>query len=258
MDTQRVRRILSRDPVWGAYALGDLAPERLGFARWYATPRDTALVLVYEEFETPILFTFGDASAVSPLLDSISLPRKLLLQVRPDIVPLIAAHGFDVTKTSMLRMVLARAAAPSPRAELLTTASAAELADLYADGAETGESPDFFHASMLAGGTFFGIRAGGKLAAAAGTHLVCEQEGVAAIGNVYTHRAWRNIGFAGECVASVTAELGRRGIRVQVLNVSKKNMTAIRVYRRLSFTPHCEFFEGVAHKVVPNSSAAIR
>jgi predicted GNAT family acetyltransferase len=72
------------------------------------------------------------------------------------------------------------------------------------------------------------------------------EEGVAAVGNVYTRRARRGQGLAGRLTSAVTLELLRRNIPVVGLNVSQGNFAAIRVYERLGFAIYCEFVEGPA------------
>jgi predicted GNAT family acetyltransferase len=82
--------------------------------------------------------------------------------------------------------------------------------------------------------------------AAAGTHLAVPEEGVAAVGNVYTRRDRRGRGLAGRLTGAVVEALGRMNIPVVALNVSRQNAAAIRVYERLGFAIHCEFVEGPA------------
>jgi ribosomal protein S18 acetylase RimI-like enzyme len=97
---------------------------------------------------------------------------------------------------------------------------------------------------MVDDGVFFGVCEGGEILAAAGTHLYAPGEGAAAMGNVYTHSAWRGRGL-GRIVTCATlgalAELETVG-----LNVRAENAAAIRVYESLGFRKHCEFFEGLA------------
>jgi predicted GNAT family acetyltransferase len=44
---------------------------------------------------------------------------------------------------------------------------------------------------------------------------------------------------------AVVEELLRRGIRTIALNVHVGNAAAMRVYGRLGFVPHCEYYECV-------------
>ena len=136
--------------------------------------------------------------------------------------------------------------APIDGVTRLGPADAEDLERLYRDGDESGEAPDFYFRSMIDLGVFFGIRYGGELASAAGTHLMSEAESVAGIGNVYTRRDCRGQGFGARVTSAVVAELTSKSIDTIALNVSCENKAAARVYERLGFTRHCDYFEGVA------------
>ena len=82
-------------------------------------------------------------------------------------------------------------------------------------------------------------RQGGEtppLRAVAGTHLVAPAWGVAAVGNVYVHPAWRGRGYGALVSSAVTADLLQRGLLV-VLNVDQDNPAAIQL---VSTTGLCE------------------
>ena len=120
------------------------------------------------------------------------------------------------------------------------------LRALYEDGRESREEPDFFMASQLGDGTFFGIRDEGRLVAAGGTHLYSASESVGAIGNVYTRRSDRGRGYAAAIVAAIVERLLELDTATIGLNVRAANAGAIRLYERLGFTVHRQFFEGRA------------
>ena len=71
-------------------------------------------------------------------------------------------------------------------------------------------------------------------------------QSVAAVGNIYTRRDRRCRGLAAQATAAVLEELLRRGIETIVLNVSRTNTGAERVYERLGFRRYCGYFEGRA------------
>jgi predicted GNAT family acetyltransferase len=151
----------------------------------------------------------------------------------------------------MWRMTLDPAAfCPVPhRARRLSLADLPALETLFADGVPHGEAPDFFNAAMLADGVFFGLFEGPALVAAAGTHLVAPQEGVAAIGNVYTRRDRRGRGLAAQVTSAVAADLlGQSPAPLVALNVNQANAAALRVYERLGFRRYCAFYEGLAQR----------
>ncbi|MGA2329644.1 MAG: GNAT family N-acetyltransferase [Bryobacteraceae bacterium] len=251
-DPAAIRSILSTDPAWSVYALGDLAPGFFEHCVWFQPPDGApALALLFSGFSTPVLFTLGEAAAVASMLDEIEGQPALYLHVRPEIVPVLATRYRIVELKEMLRMVLDQPAyrpVPIEGAVRLGPADLGELARLYDDGKETGEAPDFFFLSMLQDGVFFGIREAGGLVAAAGTHLAVPSEGVAAVGNVYTRRDRRGRGLAARTTSAVVNELLRMNLRTIALNVGRNNEAAIRVYERLGFLRYCTYYEGLARR----------
>jgi len=259
-DPAAVRARLNTDRPWSAYALGDLAPALAGRTEWHLGP-DGALLLLYRAFETPVLFTLGGPAGLAPLLAEILAPDasagvaaepKLYLSIQPDILPLIKA-AYDVThESAMWRMTLTAAdfSPPATSAVRLGLAAMPDLTALFADGQAAGEAPDFFDADMVAHGVFYGVYEGGALVAAAGTHLVVPEEGVAAIGNVYTRRDRRGRGLASQVTGAVAAALLTHTppLDLLALNVNQANAAAVRVYARLGFRRYLPFYEGLAHR----------
>ncbi|MGE5644862.1 MAG: GNAT family N-acetyltransferase [Acidobacteriota bacterium] len=246
-DRAALRAILKQDPRWNLYALGDLAPGYFERCQWRAS--GSAVLLLYRAVTPPVLFATGEPDAVAPLLDRID-EQAVYLHVRPRIADLIAPRCATIDVRPMWRMALEPSAfrpeSGAAPAERLGAADAGAIERLYADGAATGESPDFFFAPMVEAGVFYGVREQGELIAVAGTHLAEPSEGVAAIGNVYTRRDRRGRGLAGALTSAVTCELLRLGVETVGLNVIQKNTAAVRVYERLGFERYCDFVEGVA------------
>lgn len=258
-DVDRIRAILARDRVWSVYALGDLSPKLFPECRWFVSQDDAGLVLLYGLGEAPVLFAAGPPEAVAPLLDEAG-PESACLSIPPDLLPEVEARWEVRGLARMWRMVLNPA--ELRRAEGISTlATPAEgslalrrldmgdvttLGHLYDDGRETGEIPDFFRLSMVREGVFIGVFHNDELVAVAGTHLVVPEEGVGAIGNVYTRRDWRGRGLATRTVAAVAEELLRLGVTTIGLNVDQTNEPAIRAYRAAGFRIHGPFYEGVA------------
>jgi len=248
-DRDAIRAILRADARWSLYALGDLAPVYWGCSEWYV-PSDgaPAVLLLYRAVTPPVLFAAGAPEAVALLAAEAAEPA-VYLHVQPANADVLEGRYRFVDRRPMLRMMLDRSRYRPELADdvvRLGTADAARVEKLYADGRETGESPDFFFPSMLDRGVFFGFEEAGDLVAAAGTHLSVPEEGVGAVGNVYTRRDRRGRGLAGRLTSAVTEELLCLDIRLVGLNVSRRNLAAIRVYERLGFVTHCEFVEGPA------------
>lgn len=249
-DPTAIRKILETDRCWAVYALADLAPEYRESARWHvAAEGRPALLLVYRGFEPPVLFAHGAAADLAPLLPEIADVPVLYLSVRWEVAELLRANGYETPEEKRMWRMVAGRGHFEPRAHTavrLEPADYTALASLYQDGDAAGESPPFFDAGMLRHGVYYGIREGGAIVAAAGTHVVAEGESVAAIGNVYTRRDHRGRGFGAQVSGAVTAELLRSGVRTVVLNVDEGNAAAMRVYQRLGFERYCKYREGIA------------
>ena len=235
---EQIRHLIGRDPRWGVYALGDLSPRMFPKCEWF-TPD---LTMVLHDYGTCILFAHGTGS-IREALGSVSWPVHL--QVQADALDEIKRHALISAEKTMVRMAWDGGdVRTDPRARRLTTADVPALERLYADGASTGESPDFFYDSMVTDGVFFGVEESGGLVAAAGTHLVSREEGATAIGNVYTRRDRRGRGLSRIVTSSVLHEL--QDLPTIGLNVRADNAAAIRVYESLGFVKHCHFTEALA------------
>ena len=250
-DRSTVRRILNRDRAWAAYAIGDLAPGFIDHCEW-RTPADAddALLLVYNGFTPPIAFAMGDAPALARLFREAQAP-ELSLHIQPPALPALRSAYEPTFLTHMHRMVVdASSFTPVPHADVRTIGEHdvdAVLA-LYQDGHRRGEGPAFFSPAMLGQGSFRGVWQDGTLIAVAGTHLYSREEGVCAIGNVYTHSDCRGRGLAARVTSAVVAQALHDAIPTIVLNVGAGNVAAQRVYERLGFTLYCEFLEGEARR----------
>lgn len=239
-----VRALLEQDPYWSLYALGDLDPQRVCHARFFAAPPHIGLL--YEQFEIPILFALGDAGV---LFRTMPLPDRCYLQVQADALAYIERSHTVSPLRPALRMRLENQRfqpVPSPDCRRLTIEDLPQIERLYADGEATGESPDFFYPLMVQEGVFVGRYVDGSLVSVAGTHLLGETAAVAAIGNVYTHRGYRRRGYAAETTSAVASLLIESGFHRIGLNVYTGNAGAQRVYRELGFVEHCRYFEGLA------------
>jgi predicted GNAT family acetyltransferase len=77
--------------------------------------------------------------------------------------------------------------------------------------------------------------AASELVAAAGAQVVSHREGVAAIGNIFTHPEFRGQGLAQIVTSAVVAALQAAGIATIGLNVKDGNAAAAKAYERVGF-----------------------
>jgi ribosomal protein S18 acetylase RimI-like enzyme len=249
-DRDEIRRILNLDPIWAAYPLGDLSPSHFAHCEWRR--HGDAFALVFRRYEIPILWATGGGPDLARILHEVGEEPRLDLQVRPEALAVLEER-YQWQHLKTMRRMAVRPAAFRPGAskhgvERLSMQSLPDVERLYADGASDGTSPDYFFPSMLAEGVFFGVRLNGELVSIAGTHVLAMDEGVAAVGNVYTRRDCRGQGYGTAAASAVVNGLFGMGIGIAALNVNVENGAAIRVYESLGFRAHCQFREGAAER----------
>ena len=249
-DLHRIRAALDRDRAWSAYAIGDLAPERLEYCSWYAPDDDAdTLVLLYRGFTPPILFATGDPARLSPIFTELHA-TTISLHLLPEVVDALQPAYTATDITPMWRMAVSaatfRPAAAHDDVVPLNSSHEGAVGALFADARGSGEEPSFYQPSMLADGSFRGIWEGPDLVAVAGAHLFSSALGVCTIGNVYTRRDRRRRGLGARVTSAVVRNALANAIPTIVLNVNQTNDAARRVYEQLGFRVHCAFVEGMA------------
>lgn len=133
-----------------------------------------------------------------------------------------------------------RSAAPVRDERIVELASddLVELQALY----DSDPGAAFFLRHMLADESYVGIRIEGELVAAAGTHVLSESRGVAAIGAVYTRPGHRGRGLGRAVTAGAIERIADR-IEVIGLNVAADNAPARRIYESIGFAEIIEYEE---------------
>ena len=260
-DLAQVRRLLSADRVWAAYALADLQPEYAANCRWMtATTADgDAVALIYRGFDPPVLFTLGEPQALAAILAVADLPHSIYLTIGEEHFPVVSHHYAVEEVRPMRRMALADPQTAVPSGELaaarqtitptrLTWASTPDVLQLLAQGGPF--APDAFSPLQIESGVFYGHYAGQELLAVGGTHIVDFAGGAAAIGNMYTHPAYRRRGYSAAILRAIVRELIERGVTNIVLNVDQRNPGAEALYLAHGFIVHVPYIEGLGNRNV--------
>jgi GNAT superfamily N-acetyltransferase len=246
-DRAMLRAFLESDRLLAAYALCDLDDREFPRTRWGVATvagRPTAVVLQYAGYAPQPIFVMGDNDGIAAILASIIKPRSAYLAALRDNLPAVEACYRVDPGPEMVRMWVDRARfrpCRGPVQRLLPT-DVGELNRLYQLGFAS-----WLPAGAIADGLYYGIRAGGQLVAAAGTHVISPSARLAVVGNVMTHADHRNRGYATAATGAVTEELLRFCDQV-VLNVRADNAPALAAYRRLGYEPHVLFEERLIHR----------
>lgn len=233
-DVDSVRAHLKKTPAYSAYALAYLDKQLFPLADFYEArcgDRE-ALIMHGRGGLGPSTVTLGDTALVGQLLSLHPGPRQAFVTCEPQHVDTVLTTHNVWRPQTMVRMQLKRKdfnpPPTNPAVRLLIEADAAELNRLY------NEESVRYTGLQIVEGIYYGAFHRGRLVAAAGTHIYSRLEGVAVIGNVFTHQDFRGRGLGTAVTAAVAAHL-MDSCDLIVLNVDPANRTARHVYSQLGF-----------------------
>jgi ribosomal protein S18 acetylase RimI-like enzyme len=249
-DRVLLREYLERDRLFAAYAICDLGEREFPRTRWgvaIAGDRPVAVAMEYGGLTPQPLFVMGDSDGIAAILKDIVRPRAAYVAAKRQSLPAVAQHYRVEPGPEMIRMWVDRSTfqPTMARVERLLPVEVGELNRLYQLGFAA-----WLPATAVAEGVYYGIRVNGRLVAAAGTHVINRDAGLAVVGNVLTQADHRGRGYAKAVTSAVTAELLRACDEV-VLNVRADNPPAIAAYRRLGYQEHCRFEERLVRRQTP-------
>jgi ribosomal protein S18 acetylase RimI-like enzyme len=249
-DRALLRAFLERDRLFAAYAICDLDEREFGKTRWGVSRAAGEPIAVALEYSGPTpqpLFVMGRLDGITAILRDVIRPRIAYCAALPESMPAISQLYRVEPGPSMVRMVVDRDRfQPFPAdVQRLTALDSGALNRLYQVGFAS-----WLPAAAVANGIYYGMRVGGKLVAAAGTHVISPTARLGVVGNVLTHADHRGRGYATAVTGAVTAELLRACDQV-VLNVRSDNPPAMAAYRRLGYVEHVRFEERLIHRIGP-------
>jgi RimJ/RimL family protein N-acetyltransferase len=243
-----LREFLERDRLFAVYAICDLEDGEFGRTKWgvaFDGPEPVAVALEYTGLTPQPLFVMGRSEGIEAILREVVRPRAAYIAALSESLPAIENQYRVDPGPPMVRMWVDRARfQPYPAdVQRLFPSDIGDLNRLYQLGFAS-----WLPSSSIANGVYYGIRVGGKLVAAAGTHIISRGARLAVVGNVLTHVDFRGRGFATAVTGAVTAELLRTCDHV-ALNVRSDNPPALQAYRRLGYAEHVRFEERLAHRL---------
>lgn len=246
-DRALLRGILESDRLFAAYAICDLDEEEFPRTRWGVALEGAGPVAVCMEYgglSPQPLFVMGSPQGVSAVLGQVVRTRVAYLAAMPELVPSVERHYRVDPGPPMVRMWVDREhfRPQAGEVERLDERDVGDLNRLYELGITA-----WLPSEAVARGVYFGVRSGGRIVAAAGTHVISREAGLAAVGNVFTHRDHRGRGLAKLVTSAVTEEL-LGYCRHVVLNVRSDNPPALSAYAALGYREHVRFEERLVHR----------
>ncbi|MEP7215234.1 MAG: GNAT family N-acetyltransferase [Anaerolineaceae bacterium] len=251
-----IRSLLLPRIEYTAYALGQLEPALFPRTRWFWArgSSGTGLVLHSRGGLGDASFVMGDPDAVAAILSIHPGPPQTYATCQPQHLETLREVYRLASQQPMIRMAV-RANTFVPEKQLnpieLTGLDIRRINSLY--GSEGG--PSYYIPEHIDSGVYRGIVAEGRLVAVAGTHVVSRQEGVAVVGNVFTHPAYRGRGYATAATSAVTQTLLSYCEHV-VLTVDPTNSPAVAAYAKLGYREVCQLVEASAARKDPSGVAA--
>ena len=250
-DRTALRAFLERDRLFAAYAVADLDEREFSRTRWAIATAGDEPIAVGVEYSGPTpqpLFLMGRDDGIAAILRDVLRPRLAFIAVAHQALPTVASFYKLDPGPAMIRMTVDRASFrpyPMPEVVRMHPSDVVDLNRLYQLGFAA-----WLPAGSVEEGIYYGIHAGGRLVAAAGTHVVSREGRIGVVGNVLTHESYRNRGFAKAVTAAVTEELLGWCDDV-VLNVRSDNPPAMAAYAGLGYREHCRFEERLVRRSAP-------
>jgi RimJ/RimL family protein N-acetyltransferase len=250
-DPARVRELLRPRVEYTAYALGQLDPALFPRAKWYRATGDTGqgLVLHSRGGLGEATFVMGDPGAIEAILSVYPGPPQTYITCQPHHLAALKGIYRLASQQPMIRMAVNRESFQpvySVQPVVLTGSDVRRVNALYS----TEGGPSFYVSDHIDTGVYRGVVVDGRLVAIAGTHVVSRTEGVAVVGNVFTHPAYRGKGYATVATSAVTQTLLGFCDHV-VLTVDPQNRPAVRAYQRLGYSEVCQLVEASAGRRDP-------
>jgi ribosomal protein S18 acetylase RimI-like enzyme len=244
-DREAIRRFLESRPAYAAYALAQLEPHLFPLSRWWLAEGDSgrALLLHSRGGLGDALFAIGDVAPLKALLRLHPGPRSVFATCQAEHLDVVRRSFFLSQEQPMLRMKVAADAfhAPQGEARRLHGRDAGSINRLY----RTEGAAASYTSRQIEEGVYFGAYAEERLVAVAGTHAVSPAQGVAVVGNVYTHPRHRDHGLGALVTGAVTAA-ALDACALVVLSVDPQNPAAVRAYQRLGYREECRLIEATA------------
>lgn len=254
-DPGAILEVYEQQPQLHPYGIADVV-QLWDRSTWWRDGPAVVGVLDLPGSPVPVLYAVSASPAAT--LD-------LLARVEPALPPDLMATGPEGLAARLsnsyaasfvspyVKMHLARPRelpAPSADAVTLSTDDLADVERLFETDPLAG---DFFHPALLDTGFYLGVRPGAALATVGGIHVMAEDRGVAAIGNVTTHPAHRRRGLARRVVATLSHQLLEHVVTIG-LNVRQDNAAALALYGALGFDTIAPYEEARLHRTSGRNS----
>lgn len=230
-------RLMADERAYAAYAVAQLEPGLFEESRFFVAegPTGWALLMHSEAGLGRAVVTLGDPAALDALLSLHPGPLSNYLATGAPAHMGVLGRHFAVSGAIEMRRMTVDPVAFRPVEGTVRRLSGSDVSALNALYSTEG-GPTGYTAAHIQRGVYYGAYDGKWLVAVAGTHVVAPNMGIAVVGNVFTHPAYRGGGLATQVTSAVTEELlTRHGCQSVVLTVNPMNTPAVQAYLHLGY-----------------------
>ena len=251
-DKRQLQGLLARNPQKTSYLLGDLEEPFFSDCTWYGSFYDgqlLAVLLLYKGLSVPTLLTYGDPDLFAGILDHYheALPSEGFAKVHPEHLHAFTKYFEHSVHGNMWCMTLDQQHyLPSQfttQTEKLRRITNDDILEEILKLFEINYPDNYFEATQLKKGVYFGLFVDDKLISIAGTHVFSQSEKVASLGNIVTAKEYRGRGYANAVLSALVEQLFTMNCKFISLHVDQNNHTAINSYRRAGFAYHSDVID---------------
>jgi GNAT superfamily N-acetyltransferase len=250
-DRKVISDTLSMDRLWSSEALLSLDDRYWSLANWYHyhDGSNQGMLMIFPYLEPTPVFMIGEPNCLAHIIRTDVMPESTFVEAPISCVGLLKQQYEFNSAIIMSKMQMGHFRPntfPSePKVRRLESSDFQKAYDLYSRNVERGH----FDADQFNNGIYFGVEEDGQLVSMAGTTVLCIDYRTATIGNVITDEHHRHKGYATAELIELCQQLIHYCYDCICIKVSRGNVGAITVYRRLGFVKKCEFFEGMGQKI---------
>jgi ribosomal protein S18 acetylase RimI-like enzyme len=246
-DADEIRRTLNARRSYSAYALGQLDPDQYDNSEWWTGkgPTGQALLLHARTNLGNSFFAMGDIDALDAVVGLHPGPRFTYITCQPEHLDMLK-HYYNFSQEQPMARMSLTAESFKPVEGVTRRMHGRDIRAINRLYGSDG-MPSYYTNRHIDEGRYFGAFDGNRLVSIAGTHVISPSQGIAVVGNVFTHPRYRGQGYATIVTSAVTADLLKRCPDI-VLTVDPENAPAVRAYRRLGYQEDCRLVEGAANR----------
>lgn len=248
-DRKLISDTLSLDRVWASEALMTLDDRYWDLANWYGYQdgSNQGLFMTFPNLVPTPVFMMGEPNCLTQIIKTDIMPDTIFVEAPISCVGMLKQqYEFDsIIIMSKMKMGHFRPSTfpTEPKVRRLEPRDYTLAHELYTRNVEKGHFDD----DQFNNGVYFGVEEDDKLVAMAGTTVLCMDYRTATIGNVITDDDHRAKGYATALLIELCQQLIHYCYDCICIKVSRGNIGAITLYRRLGFIKQCEFFEGTGN-----------